>query len=267
VRAVAAQNCGRHERRAAGGRAVTSKQEPGAWPGAIIRKYTPVKSFIIVTAVGAMACGRDGPESCDLDDWPVTDADCASAIVLAARDSSTISLDQQAVDSFLDQLRVAKSATCEARAAVASPQAGPVDDAYVTTTNDTIARAWSEGTLATGDAEIDTILSENRAFAVQGSEAQFVINFDIPIGVYALAEALAPEQVIVNIDDTNADPRDITIIEDGLFQFVIGWGDCLSGCEGTHTWAIAIEGDVAQVVEESGDEIPAALRDQACPGT
>lgn len=45
--------------------------------------------------------------------------------------------------------------------------------------------------------------------------------------------------------------------DDALFTFLVGWGDCIAGCMGMHTWEARVTPEYDVTIEDlGGDPVP-----------
>jgi hypothetical protein len=132
--------------------------------------------------------------------------------------------------------------------------------------------AWRQGSVATGDLAVDSILEpldvwsvEPRERAFYGDRA-FLLQFRVPVNWWILDERLTRSPYVDRVS-----PRLLQLggghyvaLERGdgqwLFRFSIGWTDCPSGCADRYEWRFEVNDDgSARFVGGSGDPIPADL--------
>jgi hypothetical protein len=190
------------------------------------------------------------------------------ALILAARGSESARIpaaDAAAVDADL--------ATARAQApSVKDIHARPLDDLkslliYVTP-DAPFLNAWKQGTVKTGQATLDDLLTQYKATSVQylselNSALVFVVHFDDPLNTKALIAPLsAASTSIVGVHSNGiiGDGNQIMRTVEGgkrVYAFSVGWGDCPAGCYARHTWTVTIAADGGISVVESGNPLPA----------
>jgi hypothetical protein len=226
-----------------------------------------MRNLLFSTVAVLAGCGDSDRSQCSLADWTPqsSDRDCRSAIVLTERSSSEVQLSQTAVDVAYEQVRDAKVLDCAMSAAMAVPHAGTVTGVYAMTTLPEVTGPWTAGDVMTGVSTVDDLFLANGAQDVAVSGDGYVIEFLPPVSVYELAQRA--EAIGISVETEPVGPSDNDIVEtpDGL-RISIGWGDCSSGCLGTHDWLVEFAGKSATITEEGGDTIPSAYLAQHCGG-
>jgi hypothetical protein len=191
------------------------------------------------------------------------------ALILAARDSTSVRIPSAAASSLDADLGAVRAQV----PAVKDIHARPLDDlnsVLVSITPDApFLSAWKQGTVATGQVALDSLLTQYKATSVQYLSALngaqvFVVRFDDPLNTKALIAPLAAASTsIVGVHSNAAigDGNQITLTTaDGgkrIYAFSIGWGDCASGCYARHIWSVTIAADGGISVVESGTPLPA----------
>jgi hypothetical protein len=125
---------------------------------------------------------------------------------------------------------------------------------------------WEKGLLATGESELDQVLSTYGVAGVRCSNPnpknKFVVAFDASLNIRGLVSLFQSASNNILIAEPNTffgDGNKITF-EQGINQkkyvFSQGWGDCPSGCIGRHLWTVTIASDGSLTLQESGNPIP-----------
>jgi|GEM_PF-3266770 hypothetical protein len=139
------------------------------------------------------------------------------------------------------------------------------------TTGSPLRDAWRRGEIPTGDAALDTLLTEYGPTQVEaqpllalGEEEWYVLRFDQSLNMPKLAALFAaahPDVTGANANLTLGDGDDIQITDatDGTrtYTFSRGWGDCQAGCIERHYWEFAVPtSGEPSLSREWGSELP-----------
>jgi hypothetical protein len=196
---------------------------------------------------------------------------CYAAMYFAARDSQDLVPPQSQVNEYFDRWR----RVIEAEPVLTSrlPQRYRTDPSapLIYTRNQRVIAAWSEGTIHTGDAGFDALVTElepqmlNPFWRDLGDGSFY---FSLVVQVIFNEEVLHTRLLAVDswLSDAAQRPRD-----DGTWSwdavdrnaatanivFTFGWGDCLVVCDGFRTLRAVVPADsVATVYDLGGDPLP-----------
>jgi hypothetical protein len=226
----------------------------------------------ITLSAWIMGCGDNRPdERCDIDnldnlDDPATwrEPGCRAGLQLSLRYGREVLLDEAA---WMDYRRIVGAVYC---AAPVTQLAKPFEaqgwwgEFIIGTTYPPLVDAWSRGDVITGVEQLDGIFAEAvGVFQQLTGSSWYVLSFPRPISVWEITRRLDSEAS--EIPDTVWEPveaysRDITASWDGdvaRLNLLGGWGDCLSGCTGYHSWSATVNptNEVA-IVDLGGAPIP-----------
>ena len=233
--------------------------------------------FAPIMVLLSHGCG-DAVAPCNYDDEfaapsSIDALECLSAKQLAARDTVGLYVTQQDIDIYLDLLRrsFAPIAPTLARPPLAGAWAsGP----FIDTTNPLVARAWTNGDIATGIIALDEVTSGAGVDAVERSPNSNIYRLGArrrtlaPAHVAAAIQAAAIADLIATTETfMPTEPAEEITVEAPLtaaiipVKFQIGWGDCFVDCTGQHFWRVDVATSGATLREERGDPIPADVLD------
>ena len=87
-----------------------------------------------------------------------------------------------------------------------------------------------------------------------------ILKFADPYHPHVLGDVYAAVESVINVEANGivGDGDDIIATEVGRYTFKHGWGDCPAGCIKEHFWVYTVEGGLAQLVNEYGDDFTAA---------
>ena len=119
--------------------------------------------------------------------------------------------------------------------------------------------AWSAGALATGIAGLDDLLAAAGLDEVTPVANDFVARFDRFVNPGQVLGALDQVDGVMarTIGNTSAS-GDVLIDgpDDPTITMIYAFGDCYVGCGYAHTWEFETSGGRAELLAESGDELP-----------
>jgi len=230
---------------------------------------------LLVCAAGAAAsagCGDDQPgHYCHASEWGhgLDLQVCAAPIELALRYGDTLRADPALVDYIYVAIRKAYDLDpLFGDPPVRNDGSTTPDRADVHSTYPPLVEHWDRGEVVTGDPTVDAVFADNGAIAVDRFyEGAYGVQLAEPLNPRILTDLAA------TIPDTSIEqplpPFDVNRTLDTTLVFVpgkliaqvrIGWGDCLVGCMGYHTYLLEIPDDgPAELLDDWGDPVPAAL--------
>lgn len=227
------------------------------------------------------ACGTSTDEVC-LNISDIASISCQATLRFAARDCPGLTPDTECVERYYSVWRQVTEVEPLLASRIPQRQRSSDLDAVVTTSNPQIISAWTAGTLLTGVADFDQVISElgpGEPFGPfrlghdngDGSyyfpvKTLLVFNEEelqrrlIPTGSHL------PDPVVQRQDDgrwswkgsgspygSNSDTADIT--------FSFGWGDCFTGCSFFRTLRAIVSPSMNAVVYDlGGDPLPPYLQ-------
>jgi hypothetical protein len=134
--------------------------------------------------------------------------------------------------------------------------------------------AWAAGELLTGDASLDSQVSEFAFASVELQESDlfgdsFTVQLAAPVRTDRLIEQLSQHPLLerggTQPNDGELSDIEMSIDDDSIeFFFWVGWGGCPSGCINKHFWRTLVPNDPdepAALLEDYGDEIVPPLWD------
>jgi len=143
-------------------------------------------------------------------------------------------------------------------------------------TDPAIAAAWSAGLAPTGDSTVDAVVAAMDVWDFDltptqpaGYHASFWSRGAVSAANIATAVAAVPGVTVEQFAGPAAGSSS-DIIDEGVdpadgghaMQFMVGWGDCPSGCWGSHYWRTKFYADGrARLVDEWGAPLPPGTRE------
>lgn len=120
--------------------------------------------------------------------------------------------------------------------------------------------AWKSGTLTTGDAAVDALLTRHHVTEVRfqwaySDHAWFMLKTGQPLNTRAFSALLkdsSPQFLYVESNGIVGDGSRITFEQAEnarRYTFSVGWGDCPSGCIYRHSWEFTLVGGDIQLRE------------------
>jgi hypothetical protein len=230
---------------------------------------------MVLSALVVTGCGDPAP-TCPIRGLGVHLPYCPSAANLALRESDELVIQQPEVDYYYDLQRSAYT-----QLPILRTTGAQIDDAYgadgysIQTTYDALIEPWSAATVRTDVAAIDKWFADAGAFAVTptGTSPDGYATFFVQYSLFISGHVL--EDGISSIPNTRFPPGhayppvapDLVLTWDGsdaLLTFLVGWGDCSTACQGTHTWQARVAPDLTTSIEDlGGDEVPPDVAAQA----
>lgn len=226
-----------------------------------------ILAMAAIAAIALAGCGGSGsgpaggfPGAVTRDQEPNFSPD---SLLLASQSSSDVWIPfayAASIDADLLRIRAAYPvlATLHAR-----PRSEPRTLLVTLKAGAPFADAWRAGTLTTGDAKFDALLTDYNAVSVRSlSGDTFVVTFAQWLNTTRLATAVkaASGQVSAagenfTVGDGNQIYRSVSGGARG-YAFVKGWGDCSAGCIFKHRWNVTVSADGALSMTESGSPLP-----------
>lgn len=221
-------------------------------------------------------CGDDGPV-CPVDVPGLHPPYCASAMNLALRNSEHLVLQQDEVNYYYALQKPAYAELTTLRTTSAGNDSENDPDRFLIQSNyPPILEAWNAGEVRVGEDRVDRWFGDAGAVSVER------LGFDGPDGFqqfYVEYERFVSwrvlEQGLEEIPDTQFNawhylpPRAPDLLlewdgDDAVFTFLAGWGDCIAGCAGSHTWEARVTPDFEVTIEDlGGDPVPDWFQDNA----
>ena len=126
--------------------------------------------------------------------------------------------------------------------------------------------AWRQGTLATGDAALDAVLTQYHVTRVEpfvsGEATTFTLKFEDPLNIPALTAQMNKvsssfKTLSRSLYAGDGDRIALSVTADKReYAFSRGWGDCPAGCIARHIWAVTLDAAGVVTVKESGPTPP-----------
>jgi len=184
---------------------------------------------------------------------------------LALRESDELIIQQDEVDYFYALQRPAWIALPVLRMSRAENDSTNKPGAYTIESNyPPILDAWGGGEVRIGEDRVDRWFADAGASSVERLDvdapdgfAKFYVQYDEFVSWRVL------EAGIQEVPDTRfeaghyqpPEPPDITLAWDGddaVLTFLVGWGDCMVQCSGTHSWEARVSPELEVTIEDLG---------------
>lgn len=191
-----------------------------------------------------------------------------SAKILALREQPGLYLDEERTAEIDELLVRANAIDIEAEGVVfmnifaRSPYR--MDQINLWSSDDAILTAWERGEVATGDNELDALLSSLAPSRIEPAPLDLVqLWFARWVDIDELVARLEQfDHIDAYSVCTCMDGDDIELVEEGdraRLTFHFRWDDCFSGCLKDHWWEIVVPHDPdlpAELVDEGGTPLP-----------
>jgi hypothetical protein len=213
-------------------------------------------------------CGDNEPV-CPIDALGARDY-CPPAAVLALRETEHLVVQQDEVSYFYELQRPAYVALPILRMAGANTDSSNKPGSFLIQSDyPPILEAWNSGEIRVGEARVDRWFADAGAYFVErlaidapDGFQMFTVKYERWVSWRVLEQGLA------TIPDTRFDPEhykpptepDVILEWDGddaIFTFLVGWGDCIVQCFGTHHWQARVTPELEVTIDDlGGDPVP-----------